>query len=181
MDPTTIETTETAKQLDGDLQSAFRKYHGVRRGYFKKNNPEKIEPQEEVLKFLYIIEALAKQLSAKIASHSRAIAREVSTKIFHNPVGNAELFGKFYELDQSLARLQKHSSVGVTTSNALRHMVRNARLSVRATADQANAKLEESRRHQQLIQQQASRSKRKQSNITKKRVNQSRQQKSKAA
>ena len=131
MDFTSIQTPESSKQLDGDLISAFRKYHGVRKGYFRNKNLDKIKPQAEVFKYFFIMETLLKQLAAKMVKHSRTIARDISDQAAKNPEASSEALQKLNDLDRGLAELEMHSSRQIQMASTLRRMARQSRNVIR--------------------------------------------------
>ena len=133
MDFTSIETTENMKQLDGDFLSSVRKYHGVRKKYFRNKNRDKIKPQAEVFKYFFIMETLLKQLAAKIAKHSRTIARDISDQAAKNPEASSEALQKLNDLDRSLAELEMHSARQIQMTNSLRNIARQSRNAIRGT------------------------------------------------
>lgn len=158
MDPTTIETTENTKQLYIDFRDDSVRCLKVIRKYIHKKELEKISTQEDILKDFFVLEGYIKQLAGKIVIHSKAITTSIKAEIFKQGTSQEkipELLKKFQEIDRSLATLEYHTSVGMQTSDALRHLARNTRNFVIGTWRETAKRIEEIKSNQQLLEQQA--------------------------
>ena len=81
-----------------------------------------------------------KNMTAKIARHSKTIAMDISNQISKNPENSSKLMPKFSELDRTLEIIEDDAYVGIKTSDSLRHLARGMRKIIRGIALEAERK-----------------------------------------
>ncbi|MEK6869451.1 MAG: hypothetical protein AABX63_00055 [Nanoarchaeota archaeon] len=118
---TSLQTTETLKQLDGDFWSSVRNLPTRRNNYFRKPNTEKVEPQEDFIRLLQHIEGLMNQMTLKIINHSVTVAKSIANEVLSTKDEKKRQQGilRLRKLVQIFRSLKEDAGIGIEMSRGL--------------------------------------------------------------
>ena len=149
-----VQTTETLGQLDDDFWRNIRQLAKSKTIYFRKKNPEKVGPQEEVLKLFHQIDGLMKQMMVKIINRSKIIATDIAKEALTNPKKRVESIAKLKRLDQIFVSLQEDAGSEKLMSNAVGNLANGMRKQVYPIMQNARVQLRQIMQGEKMTKQQ---------------------------
>ena len=149
-----VQTTQTLWQLDDDFWRNIRALARSKTSYFRKNDADKVGPQEEVLNLFHQIDGLMKQMTVKIINRSKTIATALAKEALTNPKKRVESIAKLKRLDQIFGNLQEDAGSGKLMANAVGNLANGMRKQIYPIMQNARAQLVQIMQREKMVKQQ---------------------------